>query len=75
MATSVNHQAGSESSLQHAQLLTIRVFYNMADVEMSDAPVGARKADGVVSKATESKKKFEVKKVHFLDHLLGNLMN
>lgn len=34
----------------------------MADVEMSDAPVAAKKADGVVSKGSD-KKKFEVKKV------------
>ncbi|KAF3076071.1 RING-box protein 1 [Trichoderma lentiforme] len=33
----------------------------MADVEMSDAPVAAKKADGVVSKGSD-KKKFEVKK-------------
>jgi hypothetical protein len=34
----------------------------MADVEMSDAPVAAKKADGVSGKGGE-KKKFEVKKV------------
>ena len=34
----------------------------MADVEMSDAPVAAKKADGVSGKGAE-KKKFEVKKV------------
>ena len=35
----------------------------MADVEMSDAPVAAKKADGV-SKGAD-KKKFEVKKVRY----------
>ncbi|KAM0263389.1 hypothetical protein ACHAQJ_001245 [Trichoderma viride] len=34
----------------------------MADVEMSDAPVATKKADGVVSKGADGKKKFEVKK-------------
>lgn len=36
----------------------------MADVEMSDAPVAAKKADGVSAKGGD-KKKFEVKKVCF----------
>ncbi|RFU71830.1 ring-box 1 [Trichoderma arundinaceum] len=36
-------------------------YPNMADVEMSDAPVAAKKADGVSSKGAD-KKKFEVKK-------------
>lgn len=35
----------------------------MADVEMSDAPVAAKKADGGTSKGADGKKKFEVKKV------------
>jgi RING-box protein 1 len=35
----------------------------MADVEMSDAPVAIKKADGVVAKGASDKKKFEVKKV------------
>ncbi|KAH6603419.1 ring-box 1 [Trichoderma cornu-damae] len=34
----------------------------MADVEMSDAPAAAKKADGVSSRGADSKKKFEVKK-------------
>lgn len=36
----------------------------MADVEMSDAPVAAKKAEGVSAKGGD-KKKFEVKKVCF----------
>lgn len=35
----------------------------MADVEMSDAPTAAKKADGTVAKSGDGKKKFEVKKV------------
>lgn len=35
----------------------------MADVEMSDAPVAAKKADGGNGKSVDGKKKFEVKKV------------
>lgn len=35
----------------------------MADVEMSDAPAAAKKADGTVAKVFDGKKKFEVKKV------------
>ncbi|PHH80018.1 hypothetical protein CDD80_3147 [Ophiocordyceps camponoti-rufipedis] len=34
----------------------------MADVEMSDAPAAAKRADGAAGKAPEGKKKFEVKK-------------
>ncbi|PHH69970.1 hypothetical protein CDD83_5550 [Cordyceps sp. RAO-2017] len=34
----------------------------MADVEMSDAPVAVKRADGVPSKGPEGKKRFEVKK-------------
>ncbi|PNY25905.1 RING-box protein 1 [Tolypocladium capitatum] len=34
----------------------------MADVEMSDAPAAAKKADGTVAKGSDGKKKFEVKK-------------
>lgn len=35
----------------------------MADVEMSDAPAAAKRADGATGKGAEGKKKFEVKKV------------
>ncbi|KAM4062234.1 RING-H2 zinc finger domain-containing protein [Hirsutella rhossiliensis] len=34
----------------------------MTDVEMSDAPTAAKRADGVTGKGPEGKKKFEVKK-------------
>ena len=46
----------------------------MADVEMSDAPTGAKRADNQQEKtASDGKKKFEVKKVNMRSRKHGAL--